>query len=117
MENLKKIQKYQTAIEIILFCVENNPKISFTKLRKDLKINKNVFTTLAKLGIIKNTGKGNKPNYILLKKYSPGLAKEVLKYANDLSANKKQPIIEKHFGIDTKPKRTLLQRFFDLFKF
>jgi hypothetical protein len=117
MNNPKQVDKYKTAIEIILFCVENNPKISFTKLRKELKINKNVFTSLLKLGIIKNTGTKRQSNYILLKKYNHSFANEVLNYANDLSANKKQPIIEKHFGIDTMPKRTLLQRFFDLFKF
>lgn len=117
MNSLKKIEKYEKALEIILFCVEHNPKVNLTQLRRELKINKNFISALSKLGIIKNNGNRGASNYTLLKKFSPEMTLEVLNLANEMSLNVKEPIIEKHFGIDTKPKRTLLQRFLDLFKF
>jgi hypothetical protein len=99
MNSKQKIEKYESALKIILFLVEYNPKVNFTKLRKELKINKNVFRSLSKLGIIKNNGTRKGSHYVLIKKFSPEMTLEVLNYANQISLNKKQSIIEKHIGI------------------
>jgi hypothetical protein len=118
MNKLTKIKKYEKALECILFCVEHNPKVSLNKMQKELKINSNFISALSKLGIIKNNGIKGTSNYVLLKKYSPELALEVLNYANDRSMNKKQTIIEKHVGkIEPEAKKTFLQRIFEFFKF
>jgi hypothetical protein len=111
MNDLKKIEKYEKSLKIALFCVEHNKNINLTKLRKDLKINKNFITALSKLEIIKNNGTHGTRNYVLLKKYSPELALEVLKFANKLSLNKKEVEI-----VVTKNK-TLFQKFLDFFKY
>jgi len=118
MNSLKKIEKYEKALEIILFCVEHNPKVNLTQLRRELKINKNFISALSKLGIIKNNGNRGASNYTLLKKITPEMTMKVLNLANELSQQKKETIIEKHFGtITIEYRRTFLQRFFDLFKF
>jgi hypothetical protein len=118
MNSKKKIEKYENALEIILFCIQHNPKVNLNELRKELKINKNLFTSLSKLGIIKNTGKRRDANYILLKQYTPELALEVLNYSNDISKNIKENIIEKHVGkIQDNKRKSLLQRFFDIINF
>lgn len=116
MSNYKTIKKYEKALDIILFCAEANPSINLTHLRKELKINKNIIRAMQQLGIIKNIGTRRATKYIVLKKFTPELSLQVLNRANKISKNTKQSIIEKHFG-DIKPKRTFLQRFFDLFKF
>jgi len=122
MNSKEKIKKYQKALEIILFCVEHNPKVNLSEMRKELKLNKNFISALSKLSVIKNDGNRRVRNYILLKKYSPELALEVLEFANKASLNLKTPIIENnsiienHFGT-IEIKRTFLQRFFDFFKF
>jgi hypothetical protein len=50
---------------------------------------------LSKLRIIENIGTPHNPRYILLKKYSPELALQVLILSNELSSNKKEDLIEK----------------------
>jgi len=110
MNKLKKIEKYKTALKVALFLIENNPTVNLTKLRKDLKINKNFITALSKLEIIKNNANNGGRNYIVLKHYSSELALEVLKCANKLSLNKKEVEI-----VVTKNK-TLLQKIIDFFK-
>jgi hypothetical protein len=121
MNSLKKIKKYENALEVALLRIENHSQTNLTLLRKELKINKNFTTCLSKLGIIKNIGNRGTSKYLVLKKYSPELALEVLNYANEMSKNKKQTIIEKHIGImEVEPtkvenKKSLLQRFFDIF--
>lgn len=114
MNNLKKVKKYETALKVALFLIESNPTVNLTKLRKDLKINKNFITALSKLGIIKNNGNNGTRNYVALKSYSNELALEVLNYSNELSLNIKKPIIEKE-TVDAKNK-TLLQKIIDFFK-
>lgn len=116
MSNQKTIKKYEKALDIILFYAEANPSINLTQLRKELKINKNIIRAIQQLEIIKNVGSRKGAKYIVLKKFTPELSLQVLNRANKISKNIKQSIIEKHFG-DIKPKRTFLQRFFDLFKF
>jgi hypothetical protein len=98
MNSKQRIEKYERALKTILFLVENNPKVNFTKLRKELKINKNIFRSLSKLGIIKNNGTRKGSHYVLIKKFTPEMTLEVLNYANQISLNKKQTIIEKHIG-------------------
>lgn len=99
MSSQKKIEKYETALKIILFCVEVNPQVNLTQMRKDLKLNKNFITSLLKLGIIKNNGNRGASNYVLLKKFSNEMTLEVLNFANELSKNNKETIIQKHVGI------------------
>ena len=98
MSSQKKIEKYETALKIILFCVEVNPQVNLTQMRKDLKLNKNFITSLLKLGIIKNNGNRGASNYVLLKKFSNEMTLEVLNFANELSKNNKETIIQKHVG-------------------
>lgn len=118
MNNLKKVKKYEKALEVILFCIEHNPTVSLLKMQKELKINRNFILALSKLNVIENKGTRRKSHYVLLKKYSPELALEVLNYANKLSLNKKETIIEKHVEtIQPEIKKTFLQRIFDIFKF
>ena len=90
MSKFKNVQKYETALKIILFCVEANPKVNLTQMRKELKLNKNFITSLLKLGIIKNNGNRGASNYVLVKKFTDEMTLEVLNFANELSANKKQ---------------------------
>lgn len=99
MKNQHRVKKYESALKIILFCVEVNPQVNLTQMRKDLKLNKNFITSLLKLGIIKNNGNRGASNYVLLKKFSNEMTLEVLNFANELSANKKETIIQKHVGI------------------
>ena len=89
MRKFKNVEKYETALKIILFCVEANPKVNLTQMRKELKLNKNFITALSRLGIIKNNGNCRASNYVLVKRYSDEMTLEVLKFANQLSANKK----------------------------
>lgn len=117
MNSLKKIEKYEKALEIILFCVEFNPKINLRGLCRELKINRNFIRALSKLEIIKNNANTGGSNYTLLKKFSPEMTLEVLNLANELSAKTKQPIIEKHFGNIEIQKQPFLKRFFQIFKF
>ena len=98
MSSQKKIEKYERALHIILFCVEVNPKVNLTQIRKELKLNRNFTTSLLKLGIIKNNGNRGASNYVLVKKFTDEMTLEVLNFANELSKNKKQTIIEKHVG-------------------
>jgi hypothetical protein len=98
MSSQKKIEKYERALHIILFCVEVNPKVNLTQIRKELKLNKNFIISLSKLGIIKNNSNRGGSNYVLLKKFTDEMTLEVLNFANQLSKNKKQTIIEKHVG-------------------
>lgn len=98
MSSQKKIEKYERALHIILFCVEVNPKVNLTQIRKELKLNKNFIISLSKLGIIKNNANRGGSNYVLLKKFTDEMTLEVLNFANQLSKNKKQTIIEKHVG-------------------
>jgi hypothetical protein len=117
MNSLKKIEKYEKALEIILFCVEVNPKVNLTQLRRELKINKNFISALSKLKIIENNGNRGASNYTLLRKQTPEMTMEVLNFANKLSLNVKETIIEKHFGIIQIQKKSFLQKFVDIFKF
>ena len=122
MNTEKNIEKYQKALETTLNCIESNSQTNLTLLRKELKINKNFTTCLSKLNVIKNIGNKGASQYVVLKKYSPELALEVLDFANKMSKQKKQSIIEKHIGtIEVEPtkiqnKKSFLQKFFDLFK-
>lgn len=115
MNKLKKIKKYKIALKVALFLIESNPTVSLTKLRKDLKINKNFITSLSKLGIIKNNANNGARNYVALKSYSNELALEVLNYSNKLSLNIKEPTTGRKFTIERKNK-TLLQKIIDFFK-
>lgn len=90
MNKFPIIKKYETALKIILFCVETNPKVNLTQMRKQFKLNKNFITALLKLGIIKNNGSRRASNYVVLQKFSDEMTLEVLKFANQLSRNKKQ---------------------------
>jgi len=98
MNSKQKIEKYESALKIILFCVEVNPQVNLTQMRKDLKLNKNFIRSLLKLEIIKNNGNRGASNYVLLKKFTDEMTLEVLNFANELSANKKETIIQKHVG-------------------
>lgn len=89
MNKFKNVQKYETALKIILFCVEANPNVNLTQMRKELKLNKNFITALIKLGIIKNNGNRGASNYILVKKFTDEMTLEVLNFSNELSTNKK----------------------------
>lgn len=89
MKNQHRVKKYETALKIILFCVEANPKVNLTQMRKELKLNKNFITALIKLGIIKNNGNRGASNYVLIKKFTDEMTLEVLNFANELSTNKK----------------------------
>ena len=116
MRNYKTIKKYEKALDIILFCAEANPALNIAKLQKELKINKNFIVAMQQLEIIKNVGSRRVPNYTVLKNFTPELSLQVLNLSTKISLNVKQTIIEKHFG-SMEPKRTFLQRFFDIFKF
>ena len=89
MSKFKNVEKYETALKIILLSVETNPKVNLTQMRKKFKLNKNFITALSKLGIIKNNGSRRASNYVVLQKFSNEMTLEVLKFANQLSANKK----------------------------
>jgi hypothetical protein len=114
MNNLKKVKKYETALKVALFLIESNPTVNLTKLRKDLKINKNFITSLSKLEIIKNNANNGARNYVALKSYSKELALEVLNYSNKLSLNIKTPIVENE--ITVVKNKTLLQKIIEFFK-
>lgn len=117
MNNYKTIKKYEKALDIILFCTEANPSINLTKLRKELKINKNIIRAMQQLEIIKNIGTRRTTKYIVLQKFTPELSLQVLNHANKISKNIKQSIIEKHFGNIEIQKQPFLKRFFQIFKF
>ena len=117
MNSLKKIEKYENSLKIILFCVEFNPNVNLTQLRKDLKINKNFISALSKLNIIQNVGNRGTSNYILLRKQTPEMTMEVLNFANKLSLNVKETIIENSYTKVEVQKKPFLQNFLDIFKF
>jgi hypothetical protein len=95
MQKTETLKKYERVLMITLHAIERGEKVSFTKLRSYYRINKNFFRSLYKLRIIENIGTPHNPHYILLKKYSPELAFQVLIISKELSSNKKEDLIEK----------------------
>lgn len=95
MEKSKILKKYEQVLKITLDAIERGEEVSFTNLRRYYRINKNFFTSLFKLRIIENIGTPHNPHYLLLKKYSPELAFQVLQISKELSSNKKEDLIEK----------------------
>jgi hypothetical protein len=95
MEKSETLKKYEQVLKITLHAIEHGAKVSFTDLRMEYGINKNFFTSLVKLRIIENIGTPHNPHYLLLKKYSPELAFQVLHISRELSSNIKEDLIEK----------------------
>jgi hypothetical protein len=116
MKNQFRFKKYESALKIILFCVECNPKVNLNQLRKEFKINKNFITALHKLKIIQNVGNKGCSNYMLLKKFTPEMTIEVLNHANKLSKNVKKEIEEKKIATVEVQKQSFFNRIFN-FKF
>ena len=118
MSSKKTIKKYDDALQIILFCIDCNPKTNLSKATKHLKINRNFITSLFKLNIIKNNGNNRVSNYVVLHKYTPKMTMSVLSIANKLSQNKKTTVFEQIQPIEVaQPKLTFFQRFCKIFKF
>jgi len=95
MEKSETLKKYEQVLKITLHAIEHGAKVSFTDLRREYRINKNFFTSLVKLRIIENIGTPHNQHFLLLKKYSPELAFQVLQISRELSSNKKEDLIEK----------------------
>lgn len=94
MEKIETLKKYEQVLKITLDAIERGEEVSFTYLRRYYRINKNFFTSLVKLRIIENIGTPHNPHYLLLKKYSPELAWQVLIISRELSSNTKEDLIK-----------------------
>ena len=101
---------------ITLHAIEHGRKVNFTNLRKEHGINKNFFKSLSKLRIIENIGTPHNPRYILLKKYSPELALQVLTLTNELSSNKKEDLIQNFTFHSIESEKPQLEKKLNLFQ-
>jgi hypothetical protein len=116
MGKTEKLKKYEQVLMITLHAIEHGRKVSFTNLRREYRINKNFFTSLSKLRIIENIGEPHNPHYILLKKYSPELALQVLITSKELSLNKKKDLIQNFTFHSIESEKPQLEKKLNLFQ-